>query len=112
MPLTYLWTISRLDCIPQSEQGADYVVAAYWSCTATDGTYTGSLGGVVTLQPDPSAPFIPYADLTESVVLDWCFAQGVNKDGIEDAVAQQIAAQINPPIVSPPLPWASSPSED
>lgn len=110
--MTYTWTITRLDCIPQTEQGSDYVVAAYWSCTATDDTYARSLGGVVTLRPDADAPFIPYADLTEATVLAWCFAQGVDKDGIEDAVAQQIEVQKHPPIVSPALPWASSPSED
>jgi len=32
---------------------------------------------------------------------------GVDKDATEAAVEQQIQNQINPPIVTPPLPWAS-----
>jgi hypothetical protein len=31
----------------------------------------------------------------------------VDKDATEAAVEQQIQNQINPPIVSPPLPWAA-----
>jgi hypothetical protein len=30
----------------------------------------------------------------------------VDKDATEAAVAQQIENQINPPILSPPLPWS------
>jgi hypothetical protein len=31
----------------------------------------------------------------------------VDKDATEAAVEQQIQNQINPPIVTPPLPWAT-----
>jgi hypothetical protein len=51
--------------------------------------------------------FIPYEDLTEDDVLGWCWANGVDKDATEAAVEQQIQNQIDPPIVTPPLPWAA-----
>jgi len=31
----------------------------------------------------------------------------VDKDVTEEAVAQQIQNQINPPVVTPPLPWSA-----
>jgi hypothetical protein len=51
--------------------------------------------------------FVPYADLTQDQVLGWCWANGVDKAATEAAVAQNIENQINPPIVTPPLPWAA-----
>jgi hypothetical protein len=54
-----------------------------------------------------SGNFIPYQSLTEQTVLGWCWANGVDKDATEAAVEQQIQNQIDPPIVTPPLPWAA-----
>ena len=39
-------------------------------------------------------------------MLDWCFANGVDKTAIESNVTQQINDQINPPVVVLPLPWS------
>jgi hypothetical protein len=50
--------------------------------------------------------FTPYDQLTKEQVLGWIWANGVDKDATEAAVAQQIENQINPPIVSPALPWS------
>jgi hypothetical protein len=49
--------------------------------------------------------FTPYEDLTQEEVLTWIWANGVDKDATEEAVEQQIENQINPPVVTPPLPW-------
>jgi hypothetical protein len=43
--------------------------------------------------------------LTQQQVLDWCYANGVDKSAIEANVTAQINNQINPPVVSLPLPW-------
>jgi len=40
-------------------------------------------------------------------VLGWIWASGVDKTATEAAVEQQIQNQIDPPVVSPPLPWAT-----
>ena len=53
----------------------------------------------------PSGSFTPYEDLTQEQVLDWCYANGVDKNAIEANVTQQINDQINPPVVTLPLPW-------
>jgi hypothetical protein len=50
--------------------------------------------------------FIPYQDLTLDIVLGWIWANGVDKAATEAAVQTQIDNQINPPVISPQLPWA------
>ena len=103
---TITWNISQLDCVPQAPEGADYVVTAHWNLSGTDGTYSGSVYSTCSFPVVQGESFTPYADLTQDQVLGWCWANGVDKDSAEAAVAQQIENQINPPIVSPPLPWA------
>lgn len=102
---TITWTISQLDCVPRTAEGADYVSTAHWQCTGVDGDYTGQVYGTCGFSVVQGPDFIPYADLTEEQVLGWCWQSGVDKDATEAAVEQQIQNQINPPIVSPPLPW-------
>jgi hypothetical protein len=51
--------------------------------------------------------FIPYQDLTLDIVLGWIWANGVDKAATEAAVQTQIDNQINPPIITPTLPWAA-----
>ena len=103
--INYNWVISQLDCVPQTAEGADYVVTAHWNLSGTDGTYSGSVYSTCSFPVVQGESFTPYADLTQDQVLGWCWANGVDKDSAEAAVAQQIENQINPPIVSPPLPW-------
>ena len=107
--VTYVWQVSRLDCLPQAPEGADYVVTAHWRLVGTDGTYSGSVYSTCSFPVVTGEAFVPYADLTLDTVLGWCYANGVDKASAEAAVAQQIADQKNPPIVSPPLPWAVAP---
>ena len=48
------------------------MVSVYWSCVASDGTYSATEGGKLRLTPDASADdFVAYADLTEETVLGW-----------------------------------------
>lgn len=106
--MTITWTISQLDCLPTSDLGPDYVVTAHWRCTGEDEGYTGSVYATCSFAVVEGEDFIPYADLTLDTVLGWCWANGVDKDSAEAAVAQQIENQKHPPIVSPPLPWATA----
>jgi len=100
------WNVSQLDCLPQSAEGADYVVTAHWQCNGSDGTYSGSVYSTCSFPVVQGESFVPYADLTLDTVLGWIWANGVDKAATEAAVEQQIQNQINPPIVSPPLPWS------
>ena len=104
---TITWNISQLDCLPQSAEGADYVICCHWQCTGVDGAYTGQVYSTTSFAVVQGEAFTPYADLTQDQVLGWVWANGVDKDATEAAVQQQIDNQINPPIVAPPLPWAA-----
>ena len=106
MSTVITWSISQLNCVPQAPEGANYVVTAHWQCTGVDGQYTGQVYSNCSFPVVQEPTFTPYADLTLDQVLGWCWANGVDKDATEAAVEQQIQNQINPPIVSPPLPWA------
>ena len=107
MSTVITWNVSQLDCLPQSAEGADYVVTAHWQCNGVDGDYNGSVYSTCSFPVVQGESFTPYASLTQDQVLGWIWASGVDKDATEAAVEQQIQNQINPPIVTPPLPWAS-----
>ena len=101
------WSNSQLDCKPQEDGYTDVVVVAHWQCTGVDGEYNGRIYGTASFTLEQGAGFTPYADLTQDQVLGWVWESGVDKDATEAAVAQQIENQKNPPVVSPPLPWAT-----
>ena len=103
---TYTWTVTQMDCYPQAEGQTDVVFTVHWQLTGTDGTYNGSVYSTCSV-PAPTGTFIPYADLTQDIVLGWIWANGVDQASAEAAVAQQIANQVNPPVVTPPLPWTA-----
>jgi len=101
------WTISQLDCKPQEDGLTDVVVTAHYQCTGTQDEYSAQVYGTASFTLEQGAGFTPYADLTQDQVLGWCWNSGVDKESAELSVATQIENQINPPIVTPPLPWAA-----
>ena len=86
----------------------NYVVNAIWQVTGVSGEYTASIGGNTQFNSaDQEGAFIPYASLTESVVIGWIPAEQIAS--AQACVQGQIDSMINPP-VSPeaqPLPWAT-----
>jgi hypothetical protein len=96
-----------MDAYPEADGETDVVFNVHWTLTGTDGEYTGSVYGSQGLTLDPDAPFTPYAELTEGQVVGWVQdALGEEQVAAYEAnVASQIEAQINPPVVTPPLPW-------
>jgi hypothetical protein len=103
------WTITALNCLPLADGVTNYAITAHWACSGTDGTYTSSVYSTCSF-PAPTGPtsqYTPYADLTQDQVLGWVWANGVDRFTTEAAVVQMIDAQINPPVVVLPLPWAA-----
>jgi hypothetical protein len=98
-----------MDCYPQVEGETDVVFTVHWQCNGTqeqdNKTYNGSVYSTCGVTYTAGTPYTPYADLTQDQVLGWIWASGVNKDATEAAVQQQIDNAINPPVVTPPLPW-------
>jgi len=106
--MTILWIIERLLVKPIEGSNPDVVITADWRCNGTQDQYSGTCYGSCSFQP-PSGEFTPYEDLTEQQVLGWCHANGVDKTAIEANVTQQINDQIDPPVVTLPLPWVPVP---
>ena len=106
--ITILWLIERLLVKPLEGSNPDVVITADWRCNGTDETYSGTCYGSCSFAP-PSGSFTPYEDLTQDQVLQWCYENGVDKTAIEANVSLQIENQINPPVVTLPLPWVPVP---
>ena len=110
--MTILWLIERLLVKPTEGTNTDVVITADWRCNGsqttgsgdTEKTYSGTCYGSCSFQP-PSGSFTPYDDLTQEQVLQWCYENGVDKTAIEANVSLQIQNQINPPVITLPLPW-------
>jgi hypothetical protein len=107
MTATITWTVTAMDCYPQEDGNTDVVFTVHWTCSGTQDTYTASVYATCAV-PGPGTPFTPYADLTQEQVLGWIWANGVDQAATEAAVQQQIDNQINPPVVTPPLPWSQA----
>ena len=103
---TITWSISAMDC-STTEQNPDTVLVCHWQCNATAGTYNASIYSTCSV-PSPTGSFTPYDQLTQEQVLGWCYANGVDKSATEAAVEAQLQAQINPPVVTPALPWQTT----
>jgi hypothetical protein len=106
--MTILWLIERLLTKPVEGSNTDVVITADWRCNGSQESFSGTCYGSCSFQP-PSGSFTPYDQLTEAQVLDWCYENGVDKNAIESNVSLQIENQINPPVVTLPLPWAAVP---
>ena len=102
--ITLSWIIERLLVKPTEGSLTDVVITADWRCNGSQESFSGTCYGSCSFAP-PTGSFTPYAQLTEAQVLSWCYANGVDKSAIEANVTAQIQNQINPPVVSLPLPW-------
>ena len=99
------WTISTLE--HNTADGG--VIVAHWRVneeeTVGEETYSASAYGTCSFTPDASADdFVPYADLTEAVVLGWCWDADVDKDAIEASLTANIDEQKNP-TTQDGVPW-------
>jgi len=93
------WTITQCDRLTSD----DFITTAHWTCTAVDGEYSASAYSTCSWQA--GTPTIPYADVTEAEVLNWCWTSGVDKDATEASLAANIALQQNP-VTATGVPWA------
>ena len=105
MSATFNWVISttEYDLQPADMDGA--IIVAHWRCNASQDDYSATSYGTAGFSPDPSSPdYTPYADVTESQVLDWIWADGVDKDATETSLQANIDLQKNPTQASG-VPW-------
>lgn len=113
MAIVYNWVVSSMNEYPTTPDGLDDVVfTVNWRRAATEivddkAFYADTYGALSVPAPSPE-DFTPYPELTFDQVCGWLEA-GLDTEAIDSGLATQIEQQINPPVVSLPLPWASQP---
>ena len=95
------WTITDTNYLTSD----GFITTAHWTASAVDGDYSTSIYSTCSWQP--GTPTIPYADVTQDEVLNWCWASGVDKDATEAALAQNIELQKNP-VTATGVPWSQA----
>ena len=98
--MSVTWNISQLD--RQTSDG--FVTTAHWQATAVDGEHSASIYN--TCSWSDGTPTVDYADLTQETVLGWIWANGVDKDATEAALAAQIEMKKNP-VTATGVPWSN-----
>jgi hypothetical protein len=110
MDIQYQWNILSMSCKPSLDGQQNVVIMALWQCVgvAQNGLdqVSSAMGGNTQFTYTQGSPFTPYDQLTQQQVLGWVWQQ-VSQTDIEAEIADKIAVQINPPVVTPPLPWSN-----
>jgi len=83
----------------------NFVVVVHYNVSAVDDTYQASTYGTTSYTQAEGLPYIPYADLTQDVVVGWV-QEALGKDTVEASLQSQIDAQKNP-VQESGLPWTA-----
>ena len=108
MPNAYTWQFEQLVVIPVYQTVSNAVSVVHWRLTGNDGLgHTAQAMGAQPCGPIDVNDFIPYDDLTAADVQGWVEEQmgTAQLNAYKAWLDQQIAAQVNPPLVSLPPPW-------
>jgi hypothetical protein len=100
----YSWKIAQLE----RETSDGYVYTAHYTVDANDGTYSAGAYGSIGFQRPEEEDLIPFADLTEEIVVGWVkTALGDEKVAeVEAALQGQLDEQRNPTKAAG-VPWAA-----
>ena len=120
MALTYKYEITGVktkDEVVDSTTNPSAVVQTYWKLTGTDaegnsGTFSGATPFTTTNMPAGST-FVPFAQLTEAMVIGWVQAVVDGNPGYKQHIDAQIQKQIDEkirPVTEAQMPWAPAPT--
>ena len=98
----YRWTISQMNRLTSD----DFVVTVHYNVSATDGTYQASTYGTTSYTQEAGESYVPYASLTEAVVVGWV-QTSLGKDVVEASLQSQIDA-LKAPVQEAGVPWAAA----
>jgi len=99
MTISYNWQILNLD-----RNTADgFITVAHWQCTGTDGDLTSSVYATCSFEGEVTTP---YEQVTQEQVLDWCWANGVDREATEASIAARIE-ELKAPKVATGMPWSN-----
>jgi hypothetical protein len=101
MMTTFNWQIVQMDRLTSD----GFVVTVHYNVSATDGGYQASTYGTTSYTQTPGETYIPYEDLTQSVVVGWV-QEALGKDTVEASLQSQIDA-LKAPVQQVGLPWTA-----
>ena len=101
MAISYNWSIVQMDRLTSD----GFVVTVHYNVSATDGDYSASTYGTCGYTQE-SESFVPYADLTQAIVVGWV-QDTLGKTTVETSLQGQIDAQKNP-VQESGLPWSQA----
>ena len=78
-----------------------YVNSALWQCTCTEESLSQSMASICYFQGELETP---YNELTQDIVLGWCWSYEVDKKAVENILKSKIVEMKNKPCVSG-KPW-------
>ena len=107
---TYTTTINSMYTVPSP---TGYVVNVLFTVSGTDGTNTASIDGNCQFFQNKTASIIPYANLTQEIILQWINEATDNLVNYYANIDGQIASMITPPVTpqNTELPWVTSLNE-
>lgn len=100
--MTTTWKISTLD----RDTADGFVNVVHWNASQVDGDFTASTYGTVGFTKEDGVNLIPYADLTEEIVIGWVKAS-LGAEGVASAEAALTAniADQKAPKKATGIPW-------
>jgi len=111
MATTYFWTINPLECYPTASGESDVVFTAHWQLHAqeivNEVTYSAQAIGTAAIPLHSGSAFTPFEQLTLDQVTGWV-EESMGTGSVEAykaGLAQNIANQIVPPVVTLQSPW-------
>ena len=104
---TITWSVIELNVIPSDGSLQNVISSAYIKARVEEGNNSAEICPTCTLPPPDINTFIPYENLTEQQVLDWCWANGVDKQETESILLSQnfVVNTVVNNFISLPLPW-------
>ena len=108
MSTTFTTTINQMYTIPNP---TGYVVNVLFTVSGTDGTHTATIDGNINFAPEQDqVDFIPYANLTEAIVMGWINTATNNQENYYANVQGQLESLANPPVspANTALPWTTA----
>jgi len=98
--MNFTWNVVQMDRLTSD----GFVVTVHYTVNAVDGDYSASTYGTVGYTQGEGS-YVPYAELTQSVVVGWV-QESLGQDTVEASLTAQIEALKNP-VQEAGLPWVS-----
>jgi predicted thioredoxin/glutaredoxin len=108
VPNTHSWAIHKLDCYTSRNGKNNVVREIYWWRKATSSTgATAQLYGSTSIDYDETSIFVPFDDLTPTIVESWLTgilgSEAIAE--LDSSLDDMLKVERAPVVVSPDLPW-------